>query len=190
MTDAEVRKLVAVLLGAYPSARMTESTSGVYERMLRDLDYPAANAAVEKLLATSRFMPTVAEIREAVLSLTAGDAPTGGDAWGQVIASVHRYGRNRRPGHDFQFADPVVAHCVKAFGWEEICDSESQTADRARFIEMYEQVQRQARQRQLSDSLPAMKRFRELEAKKAAEKPALQAEVGKLIALVAGKEAP
>lgn len=162
MTEVEVRKLVAVLLGAYPATRMAPNTATVYERMLRDLDYPAANAAVERLLATSKFMPSVAEIRESVLSLTTGDQRPGGDGWGDVLDAVGRWGVYRIPGRDFQFADPVVAQCVTSLGWEEICNSENQQADRARFIELYERHAKTTRQKQLSESLPAMQRLRQL----------------------------
>lgn len=58
-----------MLLGAYPNAKATASTSQVYEAMLADLDVAEARAAVQRLIATSRFMPTVAEIREATAEL-------------------------------------------------------------------------------------------------------------------------
>ena len=162
MTDVEVRKLVAVLMGAFPAIRTAPNTAAVFERMLCDLDYAAANAAIERLLATSRFMPSVAEIREATLALTAGEQRPGGDGWGDVLDAVSRFGIYRVPGADFQFEDSVVAHCVRQLGWEEICNSENQVADRARFIELYERHAKIDRQRQLSDSLPAMQRFRAL----------------------------
>lgn len=165
MTKPEVAKLVAVMMAAFPSAKVTADTSMVYERMLGDLDYPAANAAVEKLLATSRWMPTVSEIREAVLSLTEGEPKPGGEAWGEVIAAVGRYGSRRYDVGTFlpPFTDPVTAQAVRALGWVALCDSENQIADRARFIELYDKLAINHRRRQLSDGLPAMLRFRALE---------------------------
>lgn len=163
MTEPQVAKLVAVLIATYPSAKITADTSAVYERMLADLDFPAANAAIERLLATSKWLPTIAEIREAALTLYRGETRPGGDAWGEVLRAISRYGYARTPGIDFAFSDPVVAECVRALTWRELCDSENQEADRARFIELYDRIAAALRRSRLSESLPAMQSFRALQ---------------------------
>jgi hypothetical protein len=164
MTQAETAKLVAVLLAAFPQSRATSQTSQVYERMLADMDYPAANAAVERLLASSRFMPSVAEIRETALAITVGEQKPGGEAWGTVLKAISAEGVYRKPGEDFRFGDAVTAKCVAAMGWENLCNSENQQADRARFTELYDKLAVHERRKQLSESLPAMQRFRALQA--------------------------
>lgn len=164
MTSLEIRKLVTVMVAAYPATKAQDDTVSVYERMLSDLDYPAANAAVEQLLATSKWMPTVAEIRDRVVSLTTGEVRAGGEAWGSVLKAVSRCGRYRTPGVDFEFSDPVTREAVAAFGWQNLCDSENAIADRARFVELYDQLAVKYRRLQLSEDLPAMQRFRALQA--------------------------
>ncbi|HEU4727652.1 MAG TPA: replicative helicase loader/inhibitor [Kofleriaceae bacterium] len=164
MNTLECKKLVAVLIAAFPASKFTPETVGVYERMLADLDYAAAQAAVERLIATARFLPTVAEIRDAALTMHAGETRPGGDAWGDVLRAIGRYGYARTPGMDFQFADPVIAECVRAMNWRELCVSENQQADRARFIELYDKLAAQGRRKQLSESLPAAQRLRSLQA--------------------------
>lgn len=167
MTQAEVAKIVAVLLAAFPQSRATPQTSQVYERMLADLDYPAVNAAVERLLATAKFMPTIAEIRETALTLAVGEQKPGGQEWGTVLKAIGRWGTYRVPGVDFKFDDPVTAQCVAAMGWENLCASENQQADRARFTELYDKLAVQERRKQLSDGLPAMQRYRIIQAQEA-----------------------
>jgi hypothetical protein len=181
MNTLEVKKLVAVLIAAFPAGKITDETVGVYERMLGDLDYPAANAAVERLLATSKWLPTVAEIREAALTLNTGEIRAGGEAWGEVITAIGRHGRNRLPGKDFQFGDPIVAECVAALKWRELCDSDNQVADRARFVELYDQLAARHRRSQLSESLPAMQRFRALQAQQQAKRLEEAKPIGKLL---------
>lgn len=162
MTDAECAKLVAVMMGAFPSAKFNAQTSQVYERMLRDLDYRAANAAVERLLATSRFMPTVADVREAALALTSGEIKPGGEAWGEVLRLISRYGARRYDvGWEPPIADPATRQTVAALGWVNLCDSENQVADRARFVELYDKLAASQRRSQLSEHLPATQRLRE-----------------------------
>lgn len=169
MTDLEAKKLVAVLVAAFPTTKATMDTVGIYTRMLADLEYPAANAAVEQLLAISKWMPTVAEIRERALSLSVGDVKPGGEAWGLVLKAIRRYGYMRTPGIDFSFDDATTAECVSAMNWQELCNSENPTADRARFIELYDALAVQHRRKQLSEGLPAMQRFRMLQAKRRAD---------------------
>ena len=176
MTESQVAKLVAVLMVTYPNAkwiaadlkRDTPGTSTAYERMLVDLDYAAANAAIERLIATKpAFPPSIAEIREAALAVSSGERRAGGDAWGDVLAAIRRYGYARTPGRDFELEDPVVLDCIKALGWQELCSSENQVADRARFIELYDKRAADHRRRELSEGLPAMHRLRMLQSSEA-----------------------
>ncbi len=134
MTPLEAAELFRDIVAAYPNANVSERASEVYETMLADVDARAARAAAARLLATSRFMPTIAEIREAAAELTLGPRRLGGEAWGDVGMAVRRYGRNRTP----EFADPLVAEAVRQLGWLSICDSTNDVADRARFIELYD----------------------------------------------------
>lgn len=167
MTEIEAQKLVSVLVASFPSqmtrfdAEQIKTTMASYRRFMLDLDYAAANAAVERLIATSRFLPTVAEIREATLALVVGEKRDGGEGWGDVLGAVSRWGRYRTPGIDFQFADPVTHECVRLMGWVNICDSENQVADRARFIELYAQLAAKDRREMLTGGLPAIRRLRE-----------------------------
>lgn len=161
MTDSECQKIVAVLMAAFPNAKSTSATTTVYERMLRDQEYVVTNAAVERLLATSRFMPTIAEIREACFDLNLGERQAGGEAWGSVLRAVQGAGSYRTPGVDFVFNDPVVLRCVEALGWQNLCSSENQVADRARFIELYDKLSLSERKHANADQLPAAKRLEE-----------------------------
>lgn len=182
MTQLEAKKLVAVLVASFASSKITIDTVGVYERMLSDLDYVVANAAVERLLATAKFLPTIAEIREACLALSTGEKRPGGDAWGEVLAAIRKYGYVRVPGKDFRFHDPVVAQAVAALNWTELCSSENVQADRARFIELYDKLAATERTRQLADGLPALKRLQAARPELAAGRPRVTATLGEAIA--------
>lgn len=170
MTNEQAQQLVTVLVTAFPntmvrlSPEQQSQTMTTYRRMISDLDYVAANAAVARLLATQKWIPTAAEIREATLALTVGEKSVGGEQWGSVLNAIRAQGVYRKPGVDFGFVDETTARCVSALGWEELCKSENTIADRARFIDTYDQLATQHRTKQLTETLPAI---RALEAQKA-----------------------
>jgi hypothetical protein len=166
MTASEVSKLVAVLIASFPHAKVNAGTSQAYEAMLADLDYETANGAVAALVATSRYLPTIAEIREAALTATQGPKRSGVDAWGEVRAAVGRYGMNRTP----VFEDSVTAHVMSRLGWREFCQSDSSEMPswRARFVELYDKTATDERRDALIRSLPAVRRMNELRAAESA----------------------
>ncbi len=134
MKQSEVADLVAVIAAAFPNQRPTERTCQVYESLLVDLDFATTQRAVARLLATSKFMPTIAEIRAAVVEVQHGARRLGGEAWGDVNEAVRRVGRNGVP----EFSDPITAECVRQLGWLSLCNSTNDVADRARFVELYD----------------------------------------------------
>jgi hypothetical protein len=132
-----------------------------YAALLADLDYARCNAAVRVLLQSKNWIPAVADIRKVVLELERGPVRPSGEAWGEVLKAIGRYGAWRTPGVDFQFSDPEVARCVNALGWKVLCLSEDQTADRARFIELYGVVATQERREQQVPLLAMARETRE-----------------------------
>jgi hypothetical protein len=147
MTKTEVAKLVALLAAAFPASRWSEASQRVYEDRLADLDVDSASKAVARLIGTAEFMPTIAAIRSATADLRLGPVRPGGDAWGDVQDAVRQVG-GYEPCPDF--ADPVVARCVDRFGWRALCFEGDGTADRARFIELYDRLAREQRLDQVS----------------------------------------
>lgn len=150
MTKSEVVELVAVLSASYPSASLAERTVLVYEQMLEDLDCSAASAAVARLVQTSKWLPTIAEIRGAAYELAAVPRRLAGEAWGDVLSEIRRTGSYGIP----RFVDPRTAECVRLMGWRNLCLSENDAADRARFADLYDGLtERAMREGQVSPAL-------------------------------------
>lgn len=158
MTTDEAKMVLAVLSAAFPHARADDDTVLVYCEALRDLDYSLAEQAARSLLLTAeRFMPSPAEIRKRVVELRDGAVKSGLEAWGVVRKAIGRFGIYRTPGVDFRFDDPIAALVVDSIGWRELCngDIDNQVADRARFVQAYDQIARDdARARQSGGLLP------------------------------------
>jgi hypothetical protein len=128
-----------LLVQGFPAAaaKFTESNADVYETMLLDLDFELAKRAVARLLNTATFLPAIAEIRKAAADLQIGPTRAGGEAWGDVQIAICRAGGRCV---DPEFSDPVVADTVRALGWRNLWDEQNPTADRARFVDLYDRL--------------------------------------------------
>lgn len=164
MTEIEAQKLVTVLSAAFASqlTRLSPdqmaTTQGVYRRMLADLNYPEANAAIERLIATAKFLPTIAEIREAAMTVDRGEVRSGAEAWGDALKLI----KASRGGRRLDVTDELVYRVVGSLGRAEMGQSENLIADRARFIDAYEQLAATSRRENIAGHLPAATRLREL----------------------------
>jgi hypothetical protein len=169
MTDIQAQQLVTLLVTAFPGALrgFSESqqadTMATYRLMLGDLEPLAAMAAVQRVIATHRYsnlLPTIAEIRDAVLVTTDGPKRHGADAWGDLLPAVRKYGMNRRPSFD----DPITAYVIRRLGWVEFCQSEVEdmVSWRSQFVNLYDKIAQDGRVESLVAELPATRKYREL----------------------------
>lgn len=163
MTPSEIDELLMMLVAAYPNMKVTDATTKLYEVTLADLDEGLARRAVIRIITTSKFPPTIAEIREACSLQSAGPVRSGADAYGVLMEAVRRHGRcYGEPAPEF--SDPLIAKCIGVWGsWNDLCNSPSaDPGGRARFIELYDELARAARQDQVSgQALPRPQPIRE-----------------------------
>lgn len=62
-------RIINLLFAAYPQASKNEETVNVYVSMLEDIPAPLLNKTIKKCICEQKFLPSVAEIREAAMSL-------------------------------------------------------------------------------------------------------------------------
>lgn len=62
MTKSEASRLVLRLMACFPGMQFPEGTVVAYEHYLGPLDHERATQAVDHLVQTSKFLPSVAEI--------------------------------------------------------------------------------------------------------------------------------
>ncbi len=64
MTKQEAQGLIAAIAAAWPSPRIPQATIALYRSELERLkDYDAAKTAIHGLISTSRYLPTIAELK-------------------------------------------------------------------------------------------------------------------------------
>ena len=122
----------------------------LYERLLADLPDEALRTAALRHIATSKWFPTVAELRTAAAEIVnpSSAEQTAIEAWGDVVdtfSSGECYaGENLIKAPVFN--NPLTARSVTALGgWVHLCHSDNEPADRARFIQVFEQLQARER---------------------------------------------
>ena len=121
------------LFSAFPNTQVSEATVAVYLRLLRDIQPDDLQVAVDQAIATCKFMPTVAELRDTLHGLTAIGQLSWGEAWEDVQKEMRRIGSYGGPA----FSNELTAAVVRSMGWKVLCASENPQTDRAQFRDMY-----------------------------------------------------
>jgi hypothetical protein len=143
MTNTECFKLIGILFTSYPSARLETAHAESYVSGIVDLPLDAATKAVDRLRRTSKFLPSVSEIREAAADVVLGPRRSGEAAYAVVMEAIRRFGRDEVP----KFSDPHITRALGVWGgWVGVCNSpDDDPGGRARFVELYEQLVRNER---------------------------------------------
>lgn len=133
---------VAALEAAFRNFKISDNrlSLDVWFQALKDLGEDQMTLAVSKLIATSRYAPTIAEIRqEATATQTTKDWSEG---WGALIKAIGLYGYNReQEALDYiRQTDPLAAEITRRLGFVDICLSENQDNIRANFRMAYEKT--------------------------------------------------
>lgn len=136
--EIELVKLIGVMASAYPNTQIEEATINVYVRMLKDLPLEVVTLAVQQAMAESEFIPTIARIRDKALAMTRQCHVSALEAWGLVKRAMQRTGFYRSPTFD----DPIITKAVECMGWQTLCSSENEVADRAHFSKVYDSLVR------------------------------------------------
>lgn len=171
VTPSEAASLIILLTTAFPdgmrflSDQQAEASRHLMRACLLDLDYaPARDAVMRGVASVWRRWPSIADVRALAVQQVDGRVTAGGEAWGSVRRAINGAGVHRVPGVDFHFRDPVVARCVNALGWAELCNSETATADRARFVELYDKLAAERTSDQTAGQIAPLPRKPEIEA--------------------------
>lgn len=98
MTRAEAAKLVAIIVTAYPNfdkfkdAQAVASTVDLWAAMFADDDARIVGLAVKKHIATNKWPPSVAELREIMLEIQRPELIAPDQAWAAVSDYMHTAG--------------------------------------------------------------------------------------------------
>ena len=125
----------------------------VWYRQLQDIPYQIAELTLNKWVATNKWSPTIADMREQAAAIKNGDKPLWSDGWEEVLRAISKYGMYRE-AEALQSMTETTRKAVKRMGFKTICMSDNVMADRANFRMIFEQLaDRKEKEQQLPVSL-------------------------------------
>lgn len=139
MTKQEFSKWVMALKTFYPREQLLPNPQAIelWYQELHDIPMNVAEAALRKWVATNKWSPTIAEVREMCVDVKRGDAPDWSDGWAQLQQAIRRYG-SYRPAEAMASLDPITRATVKRLGFVNLCVSENPMSDRKQFRDTFE----------------------------------------------------
>jgi hypothetical protein len=154
-TRTDIKNIIAYLALAFPNFHAdvtgTPNTVDVYLDLLGDMPAETLQVAVKSCCAEPgrAFAPSAGEIRgmAAQLHAQAAGMPTAAEAWGVIMQSFHLVSsdRERLP----VLRNPLVVKALRCMGGLEVIGmSENLPAERARFLQFYDEL----RERAMSDA--------------------------------------
>jgi hypothetical protein len=139
MNRREIINLLGIATANFPNLQQKEMkpTAILWEKALSDIPYDVAEKALIKVLSTSKFFPTVADIRESIADITQPRTLDAMEAWGLIGQAIRKFGYYRQK-EAMEFLPDDVAEMVKQFTWWELCMSEEPEILRAQFRKAWE----------------------------------------------------
>lgn len=162
MTKADAAKLVAIVVTAYPNydkfkdeAAVTATVS-LWASMFQSDDGRIVALALNKHIATSKWPPSVAEIRELMLELMRPDLIEPDRAWLAVSDLLYTTGENNHGDLHLQLP-PLAARAVEAIGYYNLYEMHRSCyrggkpgMDRVAFMDIYKPMYEREKQRAMT----------------------------------------
>lgn len=149
MTKADAARLVAIVVTAYPNYdkfrddEAIKATVNLWALMFENDPSSIVGLAVKKHIATSKWPPSVAEIRELMLEAQRPDLIAPDQAWAAVSDLMYQEGQYNH-GDLHRQLPPLIARAVETIGWGNLwemhrayCVGGKPGMDRVAFMQQY-----------------------------------------------------
>ena len=139
MDKKEFSMFAMALKTYYPREQIlpNQQAMELWYREIQDIPFPVAEMALRKWVATNKWSPSIADIREMTSGIVNGDPMSWGESWEKALNAVRRFGSyNKQAALDS--LDPLTRKCVENIGYMELCMSENIMVERAHFQKIFE----------------------------------------------------
>lgn len=140
MNQNEFMRIASAISTYYPSANIFPNPEAVqlwYEEF-KDLTYEDTVNGLRRYVNTSKWPPTIAELKEAIVLNVAGHKDWG-KSWDECVNAIKRFGYYREE-EALESMTPITRQIVKRLGYKELCLSDNQGHDRANFRMIFDQI--------------------------------------------------
>lgn len=134
-------EMITLLFGAFGNS--DEKRMAIYCRLLNNVPSEVLSAVIEKAITESKFLPSIAELKEHCKSLAltvTGEkvVPDWGEAWQEINKAMLRTPWGQSP----TFSHPAIAEAVNQYGWHNLhtCLAEEMGTVRAQIRRMYDEA--------------------------------------------------
>ena len=132
-------------LGTAYNKDFTEEQATVWYDFFKDTDYEVFRQAVKRIIPKSKYLPSIAELREEIALLTNPMLQLDVDEeWNSVIQAIRKYG-SYNSIEALESMKPETREIVKTIGWYRLCMSENIEFERRTFKELFTGKQTSAR---------------------------------------------
>ena len=137
MNKEEFLKGITILATAY-NKEFTEEQVEVWYSFLKDYKLEEFVVAIQALIKTEKYLPSIAHITECISKTHLKDVPDAESEWSNVISAVHSFGSYREEEALNSLCE-YTRKIVKLIGYYRICTStqEEQVWNKKEFIEEY-----------------------------------------------------
>lgn len=129
-----IQPILKQLFACYPHAQVEEPTVAMYLRLISDIPPAELQAVVDQAIAESKFLPTIAELRERHRTLTAPQFAPWEEAWEYTQRMIRECGAANKPNIT---SNPALKRTVDIIGWRDLCMSDNMAVIRAQFRDIY-----------------------------------------------------
>lgn len=146
-------KCMKYLEAAYDDFRVTGEPVAlkVWYSQLGDMPENVLMLSIQKWVATSKWKPKVADLRETAANIINPPPVPWSEAWEQVRRAIRLYGMYDEQGA-LESMDELTKRAVRSMGFKSLCMSETGMADRAHFQKIYERLEKEEKE---ARTLPA-----------------------------------
>lgn len=151
MTKQEVIKVVTLIVMSYPASERfkdeatLQGMTSVWTQMFKDDNPRLVELAVQRHIATSKWPPSIAEIREQMVTIQHPELIPPDQAWEAVAdrkATEGDWGYTESPADALP---PMIARTVQTIGWYDLWKREEKA--RQTFLELYRPAYERERER-------------------------------------------
>ncbi len=144
MTEVEFTKLAMAIKTFFPSPYILPNKEAMelWYGVLKDLNYTTASAALNKWVASADHAPSIADIRRLSKEIETGSDGREAEwsqGWEELQSAIRQFGYYNEKAA-LESMNPTTRIVVSRLGYGNLCHSENEVADRARFAEIYKQV--------------------------------------------------